>query len=84
MALGMEGRSKQGLFHGGGFEPCGYDYKEGKLEINPFEAEAVKTAFDYCLKGYSLTRIAKELNALGYTRKKWYMVRCKRKAYFRK
>ena len=80
MALGMEGRSKQGLFHGGGFEPCGYDYKEGKLVINPFEAEAVKTAFDYCLKGYSLTRIAKELNALGYTRKNgiWSAVNVKR------
>ena len=69
MALGMEGRAKKGFFHGGGWSPCGYDYKEGQLVVNPLEAESIKLAFDYALKGHSLGQIARDLNAAGYERK---------------
>lgn len=69
MNLGMEGRAKEGYFHGGGYSPYGYNYIDGELVIDHFEAEAVKLAFKWYLEGYSLGKIARELNNKGYKRK---------------
>ena len=69
MALGMEGRAKEGYFHGGGYAPFGYDYIDGNLIVNEFEAEAVRLAFKYCLEGVSLSQISKNLNGKGYLKK---------------
>lgn len=40
--MGRIGRSKAGYFHGGGNAPTGYDYTDGELVINPYEAMQVR------------------------------------------
>lgn len=57
--MGRIGRCKNGYFHGGGNAPTGYDYINGKLEINPYTSEIVKFVFDRFLKGYSICAISK-------------------------
>ena len=44
--MGRVARAKTGLYHGGGNIPIGYDYSDGKLTINPYEAEQVRKIFD--------------------------------------
>ena len=63
--MGRAARAKSGLFHGGGYAPIGYDYQDGKLVINPCEAEQVKKIFDWYLSGMSLQAIADRLHEEG-------------------
>lgn len=57
--------------HCGGIPPLGYnvDMAHKKLVINPYEAEIVKSIFNYVEMGYSYNNIAKKLNEQGYTSK---------------
>lgn len=60
--MGKEERAKEGKWHGGGGESRtvkGYDYIDGQLIINEYEAECVKTIFDEYLKGTGLNAIFK-------------------------
>jgi site-specific DNA recombinase len=60
--IGMEQKAKQ---NGGvlGFNiPYGYDYKDGKLQINEFESNNVKNIFDMYLNRLSMKKIAQILN----------------------
>lgn len=41
MTMGKVGRAKSGLFHGGGYNPIGYDYVDGNLVVNEYEASKV-------------------------------------------
>ena len=52
--------------------PFGYDYIDGKLQINPEEAEIVKQIFTWYLGGVGMTEIAQKLNALKANNKKWW------------
>lgn len=45
----------------------GYNYQNGKLVVNPYEAQQVKKIFNWYLDGMSLTHIAEKLHAEGYT-----------------
>lgn len=65
--MGRLARAKSGLYHGGGYPPIGYNYQNGKLVINPYEAEQVRKIFKWYLDGVSLTKIAERLRAEGYT-----------------
>ena len=65
--MGRIARAKTGLYHGGGYIPIGYDYEDGKLVVNPYEAEQVKKIFDWYLAGASLNTISERLQAEGYT-----------------
>jgi DNA invertase Pin-like site-specific DNA recombinase len=59
---GMEQKAR---INGGvlGFNiPYGYDYRNGKLEINKIESAVVKDIYSWYLEGKSLGKIAKELN----------------------
>ena len=73
MSVGREGRAKEGKWHGGYYTPVGYDYKDGMLTINPFEAMQVKECFNLFLQGKSMSSIAKTLNSKGQAHKwgKW-------------
>ena len=73
MSMGKEGRAKEGQWHGGGYEPVGYNYVNGVLEVNEYEAMQVRDVFQLYADGYSRTKIAETLNSKGYTRKngKW-------------
>lgn len=65
--MGKLARAKLGLFHGGGNIPIGYDYKDGKLIPNIYEAEQIRKIFDWYLEGYSFQAIADKLREEGYT-----------------
>lgn len=52
--MGRIGRAKNGYFHGGGNAPTGYDYIDGKLVINDYEAIQVKDLYNRFLKGYPI------------------------------
>ncbi len=57
--MGRIGRSKSGLFHGGGNAPKGYNYINGHLEINIVEAEQIKEIFSLFLSGKSVNAISR-------------------------
>ena len=56
--MGRYGRAKEGLWHGSGTHPIGYDYIDGQLVINEAEAEQVRMVYDYFAQGYSVTDIS--------------------------
>ena len=66
---GKNGRAKEGLWHGSAQVPTGYDYIDGKLEINEYEAMQIREAADLFLQGLPVRSIAKTLNDKGYRRK---------------
>lgn len=55
--MGRIGRSKAGYFHGGGNAPKGYDYIDGKLVVNEYEAMQIRELFDMFLQGKSINTI---------------------------
>ena len=67
--MGRIARAKLGLYHGGGYIPIGYDYEDGKLIINPYEAEQIRKIFKWYIAGESLISITNKLQAEGYTNK---------------
>lgn len=78
--MGRMARAKAGFFHGGGHIPLGYDYEDGKLVINPYEAQQVQKIYEWYLAGISLKSISDRLQNAGYTNKygsciSWTVVR---------
>lgn len=67
--MGRVARAKTGLHHGGGYIPIGYNYSDGKLIIDPYEAEQVRKIFEWYLAGSSLKAITDRLQEEGYTNK---------------
>lgn len=59
--MGRIGRSKQGLFHGGGNAPKGYRYIDGKLVVNEYEAAQIQEIFNLFLSGKSINAIQKQM-----------------------
>ena len=51
--------------------PFGYDYVDGKLQINSEKAEIVKQIFDWYVSGIGLNEIAVRLNSLGVRKEVW-------------
>ena len=64
---GRIARAKKGLFHGGGFDPIGYDYIDGELVVNKEEAEQVKMVYNYYADGFSIAAICEKMQ--GYSTK---------------
>lgn len=62
-------RAKDGLWHGGGFDPIGYDYIDGELIVNQKEAAQVRQVYDMYAAGASVTEIRDVMVAKGYTTK---------------
>lgn len=58
--------------------PFGYDYVDGKLQINPQKAEVVKQIFLWYVSGIGMTEIAARLNSLGVRKEIWRQgtIRC--------
>lgn len=52
--MGRIGRARNGYYHGGAVAPTGYDYKDGLLVINEYEAMQVRELYERFAKGYSL------------------------------
>ena len=69
MAMGREGRAKEGKYFGGGKCPIGYDYVNGELVVNEYEAMQVKEIFDTYLTGVSIREIERVFISKGYSHK---------------
>ncbi len=52
--MGRIGRAKNGYYHGGSISPTGYDYINGNLIVNEYEALQVHKLFERFSKGYTL------------------------------
>lgn len=65
--MGRTGRAEEGLWHGGGTEPIGYDYVDGLLTINKEEARQVLMVYELYAEGYSVTEISRRMD--GFTTK---------------
>ena len=62
-------RAKDGLWHGGGFDPIGYDYIEGELVVNPVESAQVRRVFNLYAAGFSVTEISQKMMDAGFQTK---------------
>lgn len=70
MSMGMAARIKSGKYRGGGNRvPIGYDYRNGVLEVNEFEAMQIRTIYDMYSAGSSPRSIARHLNSSGQIHK---------------
>lgn len=59
MAMGHIGRAKEGYWRGGSGSPIGYDYIDGELKVNEYEALQIREVFDLFLKGNTLHGICR-------------------------
>lgn len=55
--MGRIGRSKAGYYHGGGFIPFGYNYVNGLLVVDEYQAIIVREIFQEFLNGKSINAI---------------------------
>ena len=52
--MGRVGRAKNGFYHGGAYAPTGYDYVNGELIINEYEALQVQDLYNRYSKGHTI------------------------------
>lgn len=60
--MGRIARGKAGYFHGGGNAPTGYDYVNGQLQVNEYEAIQVREVFSLFTAGKSINAIYRIVN----------------------
>lgn len=65
--MGRAGRAEEGLWHGGGTSPIGYDYIDGELVVNKEESRQVQTVYNLYASGFSVTEITRRMD--GYKTK---------------
>lgn len=68
LMMGHVGRAKTGKWNGGSRPPLGYDYTNGELVINEYEAMQIRKVFDLFINGLdgesiSLNRIARYMKS---------------------
>lgn len=68
-SMGRIERAKDGYFHGGGYTPIGYDYIDGELVVNEYEAMQIREVYALFLKGTPIERIRSIMNSKKYTTK---------------
>ncbi len=68
--LGVKKRMMDGTYKTAS-TPFGYNYVEGKLQINPEKAAVVKQIFDWYVSGIGMNEIATRLNLLGVRKEVW-------------
>lgn len=66
--MGRIGRAKNGYYHGGPTAPTGYDYTDGELVVNEYEAMQIREVFDRFINGQSINSIRKHMSE-NYTNK---------------
>lgn len=59
--MGRAGRAEEGLWHGGGTDPIGYDYIDGDLVINEEEARQVREVYRLYAAGHSVSEITRRM-----------------------
>lgn len=68
--MGRIGRGKAGYFHGGGNSPHGYDYVNGELIVNEYEAMQIDEIYSLFIRGKSINAITKIMNGT-YDNRNW-------------
>lgn len=68
--LGVKKRMMDGTYKTAS-TPFGYDYVEGKLQINHEKAAIVKQIFDWYVGGIGMDEIASRLNSAGVRKEVW-------------
>lgn len=81
MTMGRIGRAKAGKYSGGSNPPIGYNYVDGELIINDYEALQVREIYDLFLNGkdgkeLSLTEIQKIIRSKYTNRYSSWKVKC--------
>lgn len=71
--MGRIARGKAGYFHGGGNAPTGYDYVDGRLQVNEYEAIQVREIFSLFVAGKSINAITRIMEQKYTT--KWTAVK---------
>lgn len=69
MQMGLDARAKEGFFHGGPYAPIGYDYKDGELVINDYEAMQIRKIYELTFTGMPIYSVYKYMRDHGYTHK---------------
>lgn len=59
--MGRAGRAEDGLWHGGGTEPIGYDYVDGRLVVNEIEAQQVRDVYEFYASGLLVSEISRRM-----------------------
>ncbi len=59
--MGRIGRGKAGYYHGGGISPTGYDYIDGQLVVNEYQAAQVREVFQRFLAGESINAVGRHM-----------------------
>ena len=67
--VGKDSRAKEGKWHGSKWVPIGYDYTDGVLIPNEYEAMQVKEVADLFLKGTPIRTIERVVTEKGYRHK---------------
>lgn len=67
--IGKDSRAKEGKWHGSKWIPIGYNYVDGLLEINEYEAMQIAEIADLFLKGTPVRTIARLVTTKGYKHK---------------
>lgn len=67
--LGKKARAAEGKWHGGKWIPIGYDYEDGLLKINEYEAMQVREIADLFIKRTPVRAIATMMTEKGYKHK---------------
>ena len=62
LAMGHIGRAKAGYWHGGSNVPIGYDFIDGKLVVNEYEALQIRLIYKMFLDGETIHGIARYMN----------------------
>ena len=67
MTMGMKGRARKGYWKGTSRPPIGYDYKDGNLEVNDYEAMQIRELFTIAANGipnmpYNVKNMARYLS----------------------
>lgn len=68
LAMGHIGRAKAGYWRGGSNVPIGYDFVDGKLIVNKYEALQIKKIYELFLEGETIHAITKYMHE-NYTNK---------------
>lgn len=67
--IGKDSRAKEGKWHGSKWVPIGYDYADGQLVPNEYDAMQVKEVAEMALNGTALRTIATVMTKKGYRHK---------------
>lgn len=74
MAIGIEGRAKEGKWHGAKCSPVGYRYEDDQLHVIPYEAMMVREAFELFARRVSMNRICTDFAKKGYRHRYGYFL----------